>query len=101
MNMKMPTVNGEGPLSIEDSNITIFRHDEQNFNGRMRVAGLSYFSVASTCIMGSSGSKPPFLSKETSSGEGHGLRYAVSSMQGWRKEMEVRTNNHMRFLIIT
>ena len=30
----------------------------------------------------------PITKKTTASGEGQGLRYAVSAMQGWRKEME-------------
>ena len=32
----------------------------------------------------------PITTKETEAGGGLGMRYAVSSMQGWRREMEVR-----------
>ena len=31
----------------------------------------------------------PVVEKETKHGQGNGLRYSLSAMQGWRREMEV------------
>lgn len=35
----------------------------------------------------------PKTDKETAEGEGNGLKYGVSSMQGWRIEMEGNESN--------
>lgn len=32
----------------------------------------------------------PITDKTTEEGEGNGIKYGMSSMQGWRVEMEVR-----------
>lgn len=39
----------------------------------------------------------PITTKETEEGEGNGIKYAVSAMQGWRKEMEDKHISNTKF----